>query len=377
MPELRFDGAKVPIEDGDTIASALHRAGILELGRSLKYHRPRGLYCNAGSCAGCLVAVDGIPNVPACMTDATPGARVESQNTMGSAKRDLFAITDKVYRKGFDPHGAFTKPRILNKAFLAAVRYMSGVGTVPEEDARAAPATFSTKACDVLVIGGGRHGLARALDAAARHDVLLVEELGKLGGSATWDLTEADTNDLVQQVLDHDRIEVWTDSVAFGIYDDEIGIHRGDDLVSATARRLIICPGGHDDWPLFENNDLPGVLSLRGARRLLGQGVVPGRRVVISGDDDTAFIEALRRAGGEVVAAGDVTAARGGTRVEKAKVNGRWIACDAIVCNVQRNPRIELFQQAGCRLDHSRGALAPKVDSHGRTTRKDIIWGNA
>lgn len=371
MPELRFDGTRVPIQAGDTIASALHRADILEIGRSLKYHRPRGLYCNTGSCAGCTVNVGGTPNVPACMTNAEDGMVVESQNTMGGAKRDLFSITDKVYRKGFDPHGAFTKPRILNKAFLAAVRFMSGVGTVPDEDARAAPASYEERAVDVLVVGGGRNGLAAALDAAQQHDVLLVDELDRLGGSMLWDPTEQETQDMVAQVEAHERITIWTGAVAFGIYDDQVGIMHGPEkLVAATPQRTIIAPGTYDDWPLFENNDLPGVLSLRGAKRLVAQGTIPGKRVVVHGDD-MAF---QAPDGCTVVAAGHVTAARGGTRVEKALVDGQWVRCDAIVCDVPGTPRIELFQQAGCELDFKRGPLAPTVDKHGRTTRHDIEW---
>ncbi|HLF16841.1 MAG TPA: (2Fe-2S)-binding protein, partial [Candidatus Thermoplasmatota archaeon] len=79
-PAFTFDGQEVPCRPGDTLGSALHRAGVKVLSRSLKYHRPRGLYCCTGSCASCFVDVDGVPNVPACMTGAHPGAAVRSQN---------------------------------------------------------------------------------------------------------------------------------------------------------------------------------------------------------------------------------------------------------------------------------------------------------
>ncbi len=361
------------MQGGDTIASALHREGILEISRSLKYHRPRGLYCNTGSCASCFVDVDGVPNVPACMRDATPGIEVSSQNTMGGPKRDLFAVTDKVYRRGFDPHGAFTGSRLLNAAFMKAVRFMSGQGKAPKPGTQSAPTRFAEKHVDVLIIGAGQHGLRAAVD--AKGDVLLVEELSDLGGSGLWS-DEPVTQALIPQVADH--ATVWTDAVAFGIYDDVVGVTKDGDLYAVTAKHIIIAPGRHDAWPLFENNDLPGVLSLRGASRLLAQGVLPGMRVVAHGGPlPEAFVAALRTAGGDVVAEGMVTSARGGTRVEKARVADAWVSCDTVVCHLVGTPRIELFQQAGCELGFRDGVLSPVTHGHGKTTRKDIQWGHA
>ncbi len=370
---MRFDGRTVPVQEGDTIASALHREGILEISRSLKYHRPRGLYCNTGSCASCFVDVDGVPNVPACMREAQGGLQISSQNTLGGAKRDLLAITDKVYRGGFDPHGAFTGSRVMNAAFMKAVRFMSGQGKAPPPGVTTAPARFMERHVDTLVIGAGSHGLRAA--AAAKGDVLLVEELGHLGGSSRWS-PEPETEVLVADLPGH--VEAWTDTVAFGIYGDVVGMAKDGDLYAVTADQIVIAPGRHDAWPLFENNDLPGVLSLRGASRLLSQDALPGRRVVAHGGPlPDAFVQRLKAAGGEVVAAGDVIAVRGGTRVEKARLGDRWVSCDAVVCNLPGTPRIELFQQAGCELGFRDGVLSPRTNSHGKTTRKDIHWGGA
>ncbi len=371
MAKLRFDGRSVPVQDGDTIASALHREGILEISRSFKYHRPRGLYCNTGSCASCFVAVDGVPNVPACMKDAKDGLDVSSQNTIGGAKRDLLSVTDKVYRRGFDPHGAFTGNRLLNAAFMKAVRFMSGQGKAPGPDTKTQPARFIEKTVDALIIGAGRHGLEAAVN--AKGDVLILDELKALGGSSLWS-SEPETQALVQQL--GDNVTVWTQTVAFGVYDDVVGVTRDGDLYAVKAKQITIAPGRHDAWPLFENNDLPGVLSLRGATRLLAQGVLPGQRIVSHGQPlPEAFTTSLREQGASIVAAGDVTATRGGTRVEKALVDGDWVSCDAVICNLTGTPRIELFQQAGCELAFRNDVLSPVTDKHGRTTRKDIHWG--
>lgn len=373
MANLRFDGRLVPCEPGDTIASSLHRQGILEISRSMKYHRARGLYCVTGSCASCFVNVAGVPNVPACTTPAQDGQQVVSQNRIGSAKRDILGVTDKVYRRGFDPHGAFTRPRLLNLAFIKAVRFMSGVGKVPDPEARAAPSSLHEIAVDELVIGAGRRGLQRALDAHGR--TLVVDELDRLGGSLRWDPTERDTADLVQQVQASDA-ETWTGALAFGIYGDVVAVARGGDLWQVRAKRITIAPGCHDAWPIFANNDLPGILSLRGAKRLLhAHGVAPGRRIAVHGTPlDAPTVASLDEAGCDVVAQGTVEAARGGTRVEAARMDGTWHACDTVVCALSGTPRVELFQQAGCRLGFVDGVLAPITQNDGATSRADVWW---
>ena len=347
-PAFRFDGQDIPYEEGDTLASALHRAEVRALSRSMKYHRPRGAYCFSGGCAGCMVAVDGRPNVLACMEPAA-ACDVSSQNRIGSARRDLLGVTDKVYRRGFDPHGAFTRPAILNKAFLKAVRFMSGVGKAPEGPTETRPVRRALEV-DELIVGGGRRGKARA--AKARGDVLLVDE-------GTRPIEAPCT--------------VWTDALAFGFYDDIVAVRRGNDLVEVTAKRITLTTGHHDALPLFANNDLPGVLSLRAAERLMRRhGVLPGRRIVVHGAAPDGFVARLRDLGGDVVAQGDVTAARGSPSVEAARIGDRWIDCDAVVCDAPRVPRIELAQQAGCKLVAKDGVLVPKTT--GTKTSNPKVW---
>jgi sarcosine oxidase, subunit alpha len=375
-----FDGRTIAVRDGDTLASALHRCGERVLSRSLKYHRPRGLYCCTGSCAGCFVAVDGVPNVPACMTAAKDGLTVRSQNTLGGARRDLLAVVDKVYRGGFEPHKAFTQARPINAAFLKTVRLMSGVGRAPERPTPLLPVPIRYQMrIEHLVVGAGRQGLRAARPQDGAHPeasrTLVVDELPQAGGSARWDPTETDTAALVAELeAGHwPGVTLWTDTVAFGIYGDVVALRRGNDLVEVTAERITIAPGRHDAVPLFVNNDLPGVLSLRGARRLLFQhGVRPGHRMIGHGaplPDD--FVTAAAAAGGTVVHQGQVEAVYGGTSVEAATVDGRRIACDAVVCNLPGTPRVELFQQAGCTLDFSLGGLGPKLQD-GQTSRPGL-----
>ncbi len=352
-----FDGKRIPYQPGDTIGSALHRAGVRTISRSMKYHRPRGLYCNVGSCASCLVDVDGVPNLPACTTQPKPGMAVESQNRIGSAKRDLLAVTDVAFPSGFDPHGAFTRPRLLNNLFLRAVRFMSGWGKAPEPGEVSELRRRYTCHVQELIIGGGEAGKARAAASDMDQDVLLIDEqTGSIAGLPP-------------------HVDVWTEALAFGIYDGVVAVRRNNDLWEVTADMISICTGDHDDWPMFVGNDRPGVLSLRGATILLQQGVLPGRRVVGHGDPlPQSFRDALEHAGGAVVAEGTVEEARG-VPVRKAIVDGSSIQCDAVVCNLPGVPRIELFQQAGCQLEWRDGNLRPVLDADGMTTVNGIYGG--
>lgn len=374
---FRFDGQSIPFEEGDTVASALHRAGVMVLSRSFKYHRPRGLYCCTGSCASCMVGVDGVPNVTACTTAARPGAEVSSQNTIGGAKRDLLGVVDKVYRRGFDPHGAFTGSRMINRAFNVGVRFMSGIGKVPEQPATGPRPRRFEHHYDEVIVGSGLNGLRRAREAAGEGRILVVEEQAALGGSLRWDPAETEAEELASVLASGawNGVEAWTDALAFGLYEGTLAVRRGEDLHEITATRFTFAPGSHDAWPLFANNDLPGVLSLRGATRLLREHrVLPGRRVVGHGAPLPAdFVRDIEAAGGEVVAQGQVSRARG-TVVESAEVAGRRVDCDAIVCNLPGTPRLELFQQAGCELtfENPFGGLGPRTSGDGQTTRPDV-----
>jgi len=387
LAEFTFDGRAVPIEPGDTIGSALHRAGVLVVSRSLRYHRPRGLYCCMGSCASCFVGVDGVPNVPACMTTAVAGQDVLSQNRIGSAKHDLLGVVDKVYRHGFDPHNAFTKMRLLNEAFLKGVRFMSGVGRPPPPEAHLEGPLRHTLDVDELIIGAGAAGLQRATKAAQPGKrILIVDEMATLGGTARWDPLEAQTRQMAATVPSLPGVTAWTRALCFGLYrHDETGrghlaaIQRpgdgGDDLWEVTAQRITIASGAHDAWPLFTNNDLPGILSARGARRLLGEHrVLPGKRIVVHGAPlPKPFIAQLEAAGGHVLATGNVTVAHGTTQVTGARVNEGLVDCDTIVCNIPGTPRVELFQQAGCSLAFRDGALAAASGRDGATSIPGIF----
>jgi D-hydroxyproline dehydrogenase subunit gamma len=84
--EFRFDGQHIQAHAGETIATALLAAGNMILNRSQKHSHPRGVFCGIGLCYGCLVTVNGMPNIRACQTDASPGMVVESQHGNGKLR---------------------------------------------------------------------------------------------------------------------------------------------------------------------------------------------------------------------------------------------------------------------------------------------------
>src|SRR5579872_928845 len=89
---FQFDGQAVDARAGDTVASALYRAGRRIFTRSFKYHRPRGLLCMSGKCPNCLMNVDGVPNVRTCMTPVRAGMKVKHQNAYPSLETDYLSM---------------------------------------------------------------------------------------------------------------------------------------------------------------------------------------------------------------------------------------------------------------------------------------------
>ena len=70
----------------ETIAAALHAAGVKELAKSAELHRPRGLFCAIGNCSSCLMVVDNQPNIRVCVTKVRPGIKVETQQGKGDLR---------------------------------------------------------------------------------------------------------------------------------------------------------------------------------------------------------------------------------------------------------------------------------------------------
>ena len=137
---LRLGRARIPVEEGDTIASAMYRSGIRTFSRSLKYHRRRGLYCGTGECPNCSLTVDGVPGIRACVTPAADGMRVRRERGWPSTERDVLAILDRLHALlpvGFY-YKTFIRPRWLWSVADRIIRRSVGAGPLAGGSGRVA-----------------------------------------------------------------------------------------------------------------------------------------------------------------------------------------------------------------------------------------------
>jgi sarcosine oxidase subunit alpha len=175
-----FEGRPVRAFPGDTIGSALFASGQRVFSRSFKYHRPRGLLCCGGHCPNCMMTVDGAPNVRVCTVPVAGGERVVTQNVLGSLRRDLMSVTDKIGGP-FTPVGFYyrtmIRPRWAWPYYEKFLRHAAGLGKVDKHHERSTRFDTEHRHAEVLVVGGGSAGFAAARKAAAegRH-VVLVDE---------------------------------------------------------------------------------------------------------------------------------------------------------------------------------------------------------
>lgn len=367
---IKLGRRSIPAFEGETVGAALHAAGERILMRSIKYHRPRGLFCNAGKCASCLMRVDGVPNVRVCVTPVRDGMRIQPQNAFPTARRDFFGIVDKVYRRELDLHEKFTRPRPLALVFNAIARRMAGFGRIPDVKPLERPA-IERRQVDVLVVGAGPSGLAAAASAAeGAASVLVVDEGDRAGGTLLLHPDLAGRAAQLERGIRDANGEILTSTTAFGVYLTDgrgdriptpgvVALATPERVIEVRPKALVVASGYHETPPLVPGNDLPGVMGTRAALVLLHRhGMLPGTRLAFAGSGPlTARARADLAKAGCGVLEGAVTEIRGGSMVEAAVVDGHEKALDCVLAAGDETPRIELLQQAGARLPLAGHAL--------------------
>ncbi|SFJ53081.1 sarcosine oxidase subunit alpha [Phyllobacterium sp. CL33Tsu] len=329
-----FDGQSLTGLEGDTLASALLANGIHLVGRSFKYHRPRGILSAGSEEPNALVDIERDksrkqPNVRATVQEIYDGLKVKSQNRWPSLTFDVGAINDvfsPMLPAGFY-YKTFMWPKFAWKTiYEPKIRAAAGLGVVPgEPDTDRYSNRFAH--CDVLVVGAGAAGLAAALSAAATGaTVILCDEQPEVGGALRY---ESDVTidgvpgyewatATIARLRAMDNVTVLTRTTAFGYYAQNfVGLaERISDHLSTPAaemprerlwqiraKKVVLATGAIERHMVFANNDRPGVMLASAARMFLNHyGVAIGRKVGVYTANDSAYAAAidLKRAGIDV-----------------------------------------------------------------------------
>jgi sarcosine oxidase subunit alpha len=326
-----FDGRTLTALEGDTVASALLANGIHLVGRSFKYHRPRGILSAGAEEPNALLDVSRDaarrqPNVRATVQEVFDGMKVESQNRWPSLAFDIGGLNDLM--SPFFAAGFYYKTFMWPKAAWHAIyepfiRRAAGLGVTPTE---ADPDHYASRYahCDVLVIGAGVAGLSAALAAAkAGAKVIICDEQPEVGGALRYESgTTIDGKDgwdwaqeTAKTLASMDNVTVLTRTTGFGYYNHNfVGlVERVTDHLAALdkslprerlwqvrAKKVILANGQIERHMVFANNDRPGIMLASAGRTYLNHfGVAVGSKVGVYTAHDSAYEAAfdLKRAG--------------------------------------------------------------------------------
>ncbi len=373
--EKRFTG-----HAGDTLASALLANGQVLMGRSFKYHRPRGVIASGAEEPNALVGLGRgarfEPNQRVTTTELFEGLEARSQNHWPSLDLDIGVVNNRLAR--FLPAGFYYKTFMAPRAawkhlFEPVIRASAGLGRAPRDRDADAYEHFHAHV-DVLIVGGGIAGLQAARTAgAAGAQVLLVEQTAHWGGRAPVDDARIDglpadewIKNAVQELESMDNIHLRLRCMGAGVYDhgyalahERIADHTPGDtrprhrLWKIRARRIVTATGALERPLAFAGNDVPGVMLASAVRDyLVNWAVSPGDRTVVVTNNDDAYRTAiaLTRAGLLVPAILDARDSASGPLAEEARALGIRVETGKAVVSVKGGKRVravEVGLQAG------------------------------
>ncbi|MGH8266149.1 MAG: 2Fe-2S iron-sulfur cluster-binding protein, partial [Steroidobacteraceae bacterium] len=363
-----FDGRPFHGFAGDTLAAALLANGVHLVGRSFKYHRPRGILAAGAEEPNALVAVRRdearyTPNLRATQVELYEGLEAHSQNRWPSLAFDVGAVNDWLSR--FIPAGFYYKtfmwPRGAWQSFYEPrIRAAAGLGHAPT---RADPDRYASRYahCDVLIVGAGPAGLAAAQAAAAAGArVVLCDEQNEFGGSLLSDGADGTVmlagrsasgwlTETMQALERNARVTLLPRTTAFGYFphnllglNQRLTDHLADpdpDLPrerqwQVRAREVVLATGAIERPLVFPGNDRPGIMLAGAARTWLNRyGVLPGTRAVVVSAGDDAYQAALelRRAGVVIASIADVRPEADGPWARRAREAGMTVLAGVTV----------------------------------------------
>jgi sarcosine oxidase subunit alpha len=321
---VSFNGRRLSGFAGDTMASILLAHGQVLVGRSFKYHRPRGLLSHGSDEPNALLSVDRgpgriDPNNRATMIEALDGLAAHSQNHWPSLDFDLGVVNDalsSLFAAGFY-YKTFMWPRAFwDRLYEPAIRAAAGLGVAP---AAADPDRYGHRHahCAVLIVGAGPAGLSAALAAAtADKSVFLVDEGVEMGGALLHDVSATIDGGpaaaWLAETLTHlrarDNVVLLPRTTAFGSYNhNHVGLVErvADHLAQAPeglarervwqvrAGEVVLATGAHERPLVFADNDRPGIMLADSVRSFINRyAVAPGRRIVFATNGASAYAAA-------------------------------------------------------------------------------------
>ena len=302
-----FDGKPYSGFAGDSIASALLANGVRVVGRSFKYHRPRGVWGawteEPNAIVDVTCASKTTPNLRATTESLENDVAVRSVNAAPTAAADRAALIDRlapVLPAGFY-YKTFLWPRW--ETFEGSIRAMAGLGRVdPNNRPPADNPQFNTP-CDLLVVGAGPAGLAAAAAAArAGRAVFLLDDHAEIGGQLAHRggaIEGGDWRDWALRVVRAVEAaggRVLTRTTAYGVYDGNLvcawerRMAEPDALWRIRPKRIAIAAGAIERPLILPDNDRPGVMSADAALVYLKRyAVLVGKRVVVATNNDSAY----------------------------------------------------------------------------------------
>ena len=318
-----FEGEAFIAFEGDTISSALWAANQKILGRSFKYHRPRGVLSFANHDVNILMTDGTDTNMRADVLEVKEGMTLTAVNTIGGVKKDKNRFIDLIsplLPVGFY-YKAFHTPRKLFPFWESMIRKAAGLGITNFNFPRITKPKLHSH-CDLLVVGAGATGLSAAYTAAvAGLQVTLVDENKFAGGSLGYDrggkgASAEHLEALLHKVTNQANINLITGAYAAGYYPDHlIPIVGAAGVTKVRAKAVIVASGAFEQPPVFRFNDLPGVMLGSAAQRLIYRyGVRPFDSGIVFTANDYGYRVALDcfDAGCKVLALVDLRAGNNG-----------------------------------------------------------------
>ncbi len=389
-----FDGKVYQGFEGDTLASALLANNVHLVGRSFKYHRPRGFVSAGSEEPNGIVVIDRgngrmSQNVRATSVELYEGLVARSQNNWPSLKHDFGAFNNTFSM--FFPAGFYNKTFMWPKSFWDSVyepfiRNMAGLGpapSAPDPDVYGS----SYKHCESLIVGGGASGIAAALAASESGErVIFVDEQAEFGGSLlsmpqtrindqpAWDWVR----DSLEVLRSRSNITILPRTTAIGYFHDNfVGlIERKTDHLRAPnhkksrevftrvrAERVILAQGAIERPLVFNGNDRPGIMLASAAQTYLNRyGVAVGQHIAVFANHDSAYDVAFEQAdaGINIAAIVEVRKNVPSRLVDEAKRRGIKVHVESVVTATFGDRRVKAIE------------IAPIADMSSKKQRQKI-----